>query len=303
MGHEVEHDGESRCVHHVAEVRDGLTNPEQPEGLDGEDLSVRDGLRHGLAGRLDGHAPTLADDLFQRPTPGRVVPRARQLTKLPDRFLRRLYGWTEDPGLGDGVEGIAGIDDAGPDWDRFASQPIRVAGTVPALMVVADNQGDVLLLGMFSEDLSALDRMLLDDFVFLGRQLPRLEEDRVGDRNLSQVMQDAADSDGVANIVGHPEHSSDGFAELADPLGMTEGLAVALVNNAALHDVRVPEPGVEAPLLLHAGAVDEKRAVKEEHDEPGEPRTLHQLHDEDPEQGHGEEGQRIAGQSAPQDGP
>src|SRR2546427_1281337 len=261
VGHEVEHDGESRCVYHVAEVRDGLTNPEQPEGLDGEDLSVRDGLRHGLAGRLDGHAPTLADDLFQRPNHGRVVPRARQLTKLPDRFLRRLYGWPEDAGLGDGVEGVAGIDDAGPDWDRFASQPIRVAGTVPALMVMADNQRDVLLLRMFSQDLRALDRMLFDDFVFLRRQLARLEEDRVWDRDLAQVVEDASDANRVADIVVHAEHSSDGFAELADPLRMTKGLPVALVNDAALHDVRVAQPGIEAPLLLHARPINQKRSV------------------------------------------
>ena len=237
MGYQVEHDGEARRVHHVAEVGDGLPDPEQPEGLDGEDLPVGDGLRHWLAGRLDGHAPPLTDDLFQRPNHRRVIPCARQLAKLPDRLFRCLYGRTEDAGLGDGVEGVAGIDDARPSWDCLAYQPIRVTRAIPALMMMADNQRDVLLLRMFRQDLSSLDRMLLDDFVFLGRQLARLEQDRVWYGNLSQVMQDAADADGIALFFAHPEHSSDGFAELSDTLRMTEGLAVTFVNDAALHDV------------------------------------------------------------------
>src|SRR5438045_9715119 len=105
---------------------------------------------------------------------GRFVPRARQLSKLPDRLLRRLDRWPEDSGLGDGVEGIARIDDARPDWDCFAYQPIRVTRTVPSLMVMADNQRDVLLLRMFSQELSSLDRMMLDDFVLLRTHVVRL---------------------------------------------------------------------------------------------------------------------------------
>src|SRR5438045_5935260 len=145
---------------------------------------------------------------------GRFVPRARQAAKLPDRLLRRLDRWPEDSGLGDGVEGIARIDDARTDWDCFAYQPIRVTRTVPALMVMADNQRDVLLLRMFSQDLSSLDRMLLDDFVFLGSQLARLEEDRVWDRDLAQVVEIDSDANRVADLDGNDEPPHHACADL-----------------------------------------------------------------------------------------
>src|SRR5207247_10638841 len=117
--------------------------------------------------RADGDTSTCSDDLVKRRDHGRSVPRVRQLPKLPHRLFGCLHGWTEDTGLGDGVEGVAGVDDARSDRDCLADQSVRVTRTIPALVMVPDNQRDVLLLRVLSQDLSSLDGMLLDDFVFL----------------------------------------------------------------------------------------------------------------------------------------
>src|SRR5207247_11332164 len=106
--------------------------------------------------------PTLSDDLFQRPDHGRVVPRARQLPKLPDRLFGCLHGWTEDTGLGDSVEGVAGVDDARSDRDCLADQSVVVTRTIPALVMAPDNRRDVPLLRLLSQAQSSLDGTLTD---------------------------------------------------------------------------------------------------------------------------------------------
>src|ERR1700694_290335 len=301
MGDEVKHDGQPRGVHHVAEIGDRLPDPEQPEGLDSEDLPVADALDGWCGARRDDHAPTLPDNFLECTDDPWVVPGARELSEFADCFRRGLYRGPEDASLGDGVEGVAGIDDARPDWDRLLFQPIRVAGAIPPLVMVSDNQRDILLLRMLSQDRSPFDRVLLDDLVFLRRELARLEKDRVGYRNFSEVVEDAANADRVALVVAHSEHSGDGLAELADTLRMTESLAIALVNDTALHDVGVAQPGVETTLFLHTRPVDQERAVQEKHDKARQTGPLHELDDEDPQQGHSEEGKGISRQRTPQD--
>src|SRR5690349_3954690 len=115
---------------------------------------------------------------------------------------------------------------------------------------------------MFGEDLRTLDGMSLYDLVLLRRQLPRLQQNRVGDSYLSQVMQDAADANGVALLLAQVHPPRDHFAEFANPLGVAERLTVSLVDDATLHDERVAKPLVKTVLLLKARPIDQQGSIQ-----------------------------------------
>ena len=158
--------------------------------------------------------------------------------------------------MGDGVEGIAGINDARSQRNFLGFETIRVSRTIPALVVVHDNFGNVLLFGMFRQDLRALHRVRLDDLVLLGRQLPGFQQDRVGYGDLAQVVQNAGHAEGIAGVLSQMHHARDGLAQLAYSLRVSERLAVSLVNDAALHDERIAKPSIQPVLLLKAGPVN-----------------------------------------------
>src|ERR1700736_2571583 len=79
-------------------------------------------------------------------------------------------------------------------------------------------------------------------------------------------MKNAANPDRVACLLAHAQEMRNRFAELTDALRMAKSLTVPLVDDAALHDVRVAQPRVELTLLLDAGSIDQKWCVKQEHD-------------------------------------
>ena len=65
-----------------------------------------------------------------------------------------------------------------------------------------NNLGNFSLFRVLGKNLSAFNRVRLDDLVFLGGQLSRLEENRIGNRNLPQIVQNPPHPDRVAFLVG-----------------------------------------------------------------------------------------------------
>src|SRR5205807_630167 len=186
--------------------------------------------------------PAGCNDLLECLDNRRVVPGAGQAPQFVDGFFGRLDGWTEHARLRDRVESITGVDDPRANWNFRSFQTVRVACAVPAFMVVANNLGDAPLFRVLGEDLGSFHRMGLDDFVLLRRKLRGLEENRIRDGDLAEVMQDSPHANRVANLLTEMERARHAFAHLSNPLGVTKGLTVALVDDSALHDERVPPP-------------------------------------------------------------
>src|SRR5436853_4045600 len=154
-GDEEQHDGQTSGVHHVPEVRDALSDPQPTELGYGQDVPVTLLTRWRLVLR-DLDAPSLGNDRFKRFDHGWVVPGSCQLPKFGNRFGRRLNGRTENPRLRDGVEGIAGVDNSRADRYLFSLELVRIAGTVPSLMMMHHDFRDVLLLRILRQGLSPL---------------------------------------------------------------------------------------------------------------------------------------------------
>ena len=110
--------------------------------------------------------PTLGDNPFERGNYFRVVPGSGKAVQLTNRFLRRLDGRSKDPRLGDGIEGVARVDDARADRYLFTLDTVGITRPIPPLMVMMQDLRDLPLLWMLGEDLGALNGMRLDDFVF-----------------------------------------------------------------------------------------------------------------------------------------
>ena len=74
-------------------------------------------------------------------------------------------------------------------------------------------------------------------------------------------MENPPDPDGVGSLLVHAQQPRHRFAKLTDALGVTKCLAITLVNDAALHDVRVTQPRIELALFLHARPINQKRRI------------------------------------------
>src|SRR5260370_36583052 len=103
---------------------------------------------------------------------------------------------------------------------------------MPPLVVMTQYLRDLPLLRMLRENLGALNRMGLDDFVLFGGQLPGLQEDRIGNRDLPEVMENATDPDRGGVLVTHGQQPCHRFAKFSDPLVVTKRLVIPRVNDS-----------------------------------------------------------------------
>ena len=94
-----------------------------------------------------------------------------------------------------GEHGVVGVGDgehARDERDALAGEAVRVAGAVPALVVVAQDRGDARQSGALGE-LRARVRMSLDGVVLAGLEPARLEQDRARHDDLADVVQQAGE--------------------------------------------------------------------------------------------------------------
>ena len=82
------------------------------------------------------------------------------------------------------------MDDPRAERDVLAQSRLGVAGAVPALVVVPDRRHGVVEEAEPVDDPRALVGVPLHQRPLVGRQARRLEQDRVGDRELADVVEE-----------------------------------------------------------------------------------------------------------------
>ena len=136
---------------------------------------------------------SLRDDAHQ----GVVNTRVELLSRVDAEMLesrQRLQRLTIGALGREGVERISGAEDSGPHRDGFAGQALRIAGPIPALMVVLDVLEGLLDVKERREDVEADLNVALYVLELFGSKAIRLVEDGFPDSDLPDVVEPAGDS-------------------------------------------------------------------------------------------------------------
>ena len=204
----------------------------------------------------------------------RVKLGAGLLAQDVDRLLvrRRVAVGT---GRGDRVERVGHRDDPGPQRDVLTAKAVGIAGAVEALMVMADDPGE-LGIAQRGDHLGAVDWMALDHFEFLVGQASRLVEDglrrselpdvvnRGGGPNPGHIL--AGEAQPARDHRGVPRHSPrvpvqvdvlalEGTGQLPEQmLAVLDAELIPRVGSRAARVDEVEEPGGIGQLALLAPA-------------------------------------------------
>ena len=101
-------------------------------------------------------------------------------------------------------------DDGGVEWDVVPVQPVRISETVPALVVVTNSRNRVLERRDLGHDLRAPRDVLSHDRGFARLERPGFRQDRVGDADLSHVVEESRCSERSELLDGEGELTPDG---------------------------------------------------------------------------------------------
>ena len=171
----------------------------------------------------------LANDLLEKAEDQRIELRAPLLTHHRERLLRRKRLSVHTVG-GQCVEDVRDRCDAPFERDRLACEPVRVAVSVPALVVRQRDRGCEVehLRGGAAEQPMADLGVPLHRASFLVGERATFEKDVVGDRDLADVVERACvaqkltpvlvEAEPSRNLLAHPRHS----LGVAAGLGITE---------------------------------------------------------------------------------
>ena len=107
-----------------------------------------------------------------------------------ERLLDRALGLI-DAGREHRVERVGDVDDAGAQRNVLAGKAVRVAATVPTLVVVANRRHGVGEEAESLDDAGALVGVIAHHSPLLEAQSGGLEQDRVGDGELADVMEES----------------------------------------------------------------------------------------------------------------
>ncbi len=123
----------------------------------------------------------------------------------------------------EGVEHVGHRGDAAFDRDRIGDEPVRVPGAVVALVVrERDARSEIEQLRARAGEDAVTDRGVLLHLRALGvRERSGLEQDRVRDTDLADVVERARRPDRVAEGLLETEPSRDQLADLTHPLDMS----------------------------------------------------------------------------------
>ncbi len=155
--------------------------------------------------------------------------------------------------------GVHQRDDAGPEGNLLAADPVRITFPTPALVVVQHDRdhflGEIHLL----EDLRAADRVLLDERPFLLGEVRRVLQDEPAHGDHADVAQHGAVDEGFQVLLGIVEEPRHRAHVAHHALGASLGVSVAALDQGH-HPAHQPE----VPLLLgplHARVGDRDRAL------------------------------------------
>ena len=166
-------------------------------------------------------------------------------------FAHHLHGILDGEGLavdavaGQRVEHVRNCHDPALDRDRLAFQAPRVAGPVPLLLMAeGDRRRHVQDRGgRAAHQAVALLRVGLHDRALLRRERPGLQQDRVGDRHLADVVQRRGVPQALAKVGVHADVFGQQHREASDPLYVRAGVLVAELDRhrQPLHGLRLSD--------------------------------------------------------------
>ncbi len=144
-----------------------------------------------------------------------------------------IHGPLVGPGSSDDLEGVGHGHDAGSQADVLGGEPLRIAPTVPALVVLLDGgRPRSQPPGKGSSDLGTLFGMAAELEPLLLRGLGRLVQDAGGHVELSHVVQQGGPAQAVAVSLGEAHLLGDEVVEGAHPLGVASSPAVVRAHGA-----------------------------------------------------------------------
>src|SRR5206468_1776585 len=114
------------------------------------------------------------------------------------------------------VERVGDVDDAGAERDLLALEPVGVASAVEALVMVPDRGYRVVQEAEAVDDAGALVRVPLHQRPFVLGEARRLEQDRVRNRQLADVVEERRVAEQVELRLREAELAADRERELLD---------------------------------------------------------------------------------------
>ena len=158
------------------------------------------------------------------------------VAELGERLVERPRGLV-DAGRQHRVERVGDMDDPRAERDLLALQTVGVAGAVEALVMVADCRNGV------SEEAEPVDNpctlvgVTPHQLPLLLGQARRLQQDRVRDRELADVVEERGVAKQIELHVREPELAADRKRKLLDPARVTGRVGVPRVHRRgeALH--------------------------------------------------------------------
>ena len=167
-----------------------------------------------------------------------VVGGACPLLDLLTAFVLRL-SFGRETFSQHGIDGVAHGDDARAQGNVGAGQAIGIAPTIPALVVMAHDEGDGLQACAAPQNLGAHTRMVAQHGVLLGGPAPLLEQDGIGNGNLADVVDVSRHVNGH-HLLGRQAHGQAGLLHhVAHTQRMLGSMRVARLERRddALHEV------------------------------------------------------------------
>ncbi len=156
---------------------------------------------------------------------------------------------------GHGAERIRDGDDPGLERDRGAHEALRVARPIPALVVVQHRIGERRHGGHLAQQARADHRVQANLAPFVLVQRARLEQDPLGDGDLTDVVQQRAEAQTLATLGVETEAPSHGHNVVADLVGVGAQVRVLDPDGLGQHphhrDIRVTQLALQAPVLQH----------------------------------------------------
>lgn len=174
---------------------------------------------------------------------------------------------------GQRVVAVHDAHDAGADRNRLAGEAVRVARTVPVLVVVADNRRDGVREINLREDARADGRVQLHALVFGRGQLAGLVQDELWNRELPHVVKKRSRLDRLhQRLVGDAQPFGKGHGVGLHPADVAVGDLILRVDGhrqrldgRQVEPVQLPEVLVR---VLHAGCRRAEGQVRDEQQRP-----------------------------------
>ena len=141
------------------------------------------------------------------------------------------------------MEGVGNGHDASDEWNLLSFQPIWVTASIPALVVTAHQAQGGRIRVQRAHDLLAYESMLAAHLELLVCQRPLLQQDRVRDANLPEIMQWAIGLQNLnhASVQVHSVRQAPGFQAIfgGSPAGSHLWYSMAVVRNSSLDSTRL----------------------------------------------------------------